>query len=34
MELVGSGSVKSFSPIQHNSIKNGYDENNGYGKEQ
>ena len=25
--------VKSISPVQQNSMKNGYDENNGYGKE-
>ena len=25
--------VNSISPIQQNSVKNGYDENNGYGKE-
>ena len=28
----GVGSVKSTSPIQQNSLKNGYDENNNYNK--
>ena len=31
--LSPTGRVKSISPIQQNSMKNGYDENDGYGKE-
>ena len=31
--LSPTGGVNSISPIQQNSMNNGYDENNGYGKE-
>ena len=30
--LSPTGGVNSIPPIQQNSLKNGYDENNGYGK--